>query len=165
MKIRKLVTCAMLIALCFVGSNIKIFGSIAFDSMAAFLGALLLGPWYGAVLGAGGHFLTALTSGFPLTVPVHIITMFSMALTMFFFNIVQINLEKKINIWAARAGGIITALIFNVGIGLLLTTPLLGFGAFAYAPPLLAGTLANVVIAEAVYVFLPKQIKERFLLK
>lgn len=165
MKLRKLVTCAMLIALCFVGSTIKIFGSIAFDSMAAFLGALMLGPWYGAILGAGGHFLTALTSGFPLTVPVHIITMFSMALTMFFFNIVQINLEKKINIWAARAAGIITALIFNVGIGLLLTTPLLGFGIFAIAPPLLAATLANVVIAEAVYVFLPKQIKERFLLK
>jgi uncharacterized membrane protein len=162
MKLRKLVTCAMLIALCFVGSTIKIFGSIAFDSMAAFLGTLLLGPWYGAILGAGGHFLTALTSGFPLTVPVHIITMFSMAITMIFFNLIQKSLEKKINVWLARAVGIIVALIFNVGIGLLLITPITGFAIFAYTPVLLIATLANVVIAEAVYVFLPKQIKEKF---
>lgn len=163
MKLRKLVTCAMLIALCFVGSNIKVFGSIAFDSMPAFLGALMLGPWYGAVLGAGGHFLTALTSGFPYTVPVHIITMISMALTMFFFNIIQKNLERRINLWLGRIVGIIVALIFNVGIGLLLTTPIVGFGIFAIAPGLLVVTLANVVIAEVVYIFLPEQVKDKFI--
>jgi uncharacterized membrane protein len=165
MNLRKLVTGAMLIALCFVGSNIKIFGSIAFDSMPAFLGALMLGPWYGALLGAGGHFLTALTSGFPYTVPVHMITMLSMALTMFFFNITQKNLEKRINIWVAKVVAIIVALIFNVGIGLLLTTPIVGFGIFAIAPVLLVATLANVVIAEVVHIFLPKQIKDGFISK
>lgn len=165
MKLRKLVTCAMLIALCFVGSNIKVFGTIAFDSMPAFLGALILGPWYGAILGAAGHFLTALTSGFPLTLPVHIVLMFGMALTMFFFNITQKGLEKKINVWAARIIGILVALIFNVYISCLMVTPLTGFAVFAYAPELLIVSLANVVIAEVVYVFLPKQIKERFLLK
>jgi len=165
MNLRKLVTCAMLIALCFVGSNIKVFGSIAFDSMPAFLGSLILGPWYGAILGAAGHVITALISGFPYTVPVHMITMVSMAITMFFFNIVQKNLEKRINIWVARIVGIIVALIFNVGIGLLLTTPIVGFGIFAIAPVLLVATLANVVIAEVIYVFLPKQIKDRFITK
>jgi uncharacterized membrane protein len=155
----------MLIALCFVGSNIKIFGTIAFDSMPAFLGALLLGPWYGALLGAAGHFLTALTSGFPLTIPVHIVLMVAMALTMFFFNITQKSLEKKINVWVARIIGIIVALIFNVYIACLMVTPITGFAVFAVAPGLLAVALANVIIAEAVYVFLPKQIKEKFISK
>lgn len=161
MKLKKLIYSAMLIALCFVGANIKIFGSIAFDSLPAFLGALLLGPWYGALLGAGGHFLTAVTSGFPYTVPVHMITMVSMAITMFVFSLVQKGLEKHINLWVGKIGGIITALVFNVVVALLMVTPLLGFSAFALAPELLIGTLANVLIAEAVYLFIPQKMKKQ----
>lgn len=163
MKLKKLVACAMLIALCFVGANVKVLGTIAFDSLPAFLGALILGPWYGALLGAGGHFLTALTSGFPYTLPVHIILMVAMALTMFFFNIVQKALEKNTNVWIARVVGILVALVFNVGVALLMVTPILGFSIFAMAPELLIVSLANVVIAELVYIFIPKQIKKNFM--
>lgn len=58
-RLRRIVLAAMLLALCVVGANIKIMGSIAFDSAPAFLGAILLGPWFGAFLGIFGH-LTSL---------------------------------------------------------------------------------------------------------
>ncbi|EPP5380672.1 ECF transporter S component, partial [Listeria monocytogenes] len=32
MKIQKLVLCAMLIAMCVIGANIKLMGSVAFDA-------------------------------------------------------------------------------------------------------------------------------------
>ncbi len=73
MKTRTLVIAAMLIALSFIGANIKISGSIAFDSMPAFFGALVLGPVAGGIIGLIGHLLTAVFSGFPFGLPVHII--------------------------------------------------------------------------------------------
>lgn len=162
MNLRKLVTCAMLIALCAVGANIKVVGTIAFDSMPAFLGALILGPWYGGLLGAAGYFLTSLTSGFPMTLPVHLVLMISMALTMIFFNLVQKSLEKKVNVWVGRIAGIIVALIFNVGVGLLMVIPLMGVAVLAYAPELLPVALANVLIAEVVYMFIPKKLRNSY---
>lgn len=62
MKLRNLILTALFVALSFVGANMKIVGSIAFDSMPGFLGALILGPLYGAAIGSIGHFLTAATS-------------------------------------------------------------------------------------------------------
>ena len=88
MKTRKLVLASLFIALSFIGANINVFQSIAFDSMAGFLGALVLGPVYGAIIGGLGHILTAALRGFPYTIPVHLITMFSMGLTMLAFGTV-----------------------------------------------------------------------------
>jgi hypothetical protein len=51
MKTKKIVLAALLIALSFIGANIKIMGSIAFDSMPGFLGALILSPLLIPVLG------------------------------------------------------------------------------------------------------------------
>ena len=47
-----LVLLALFIALSAVGANIKVMGSIAFDSMPAFLAAMLLRPVAGAIVGA-----------------------------------------------------------------------------------------------------------------
>ena len=73
MNIRTITTYAILIALCAIGGQIH-FGvySIGFDSSPAFVGALLLGPVAGAVLGALGHVATAASTGFPLSVPIHV---------------------------------------------------------------------------------------------
>ncbi|WP_422699798.1 ECF transporter S component [Dendrosporobacter quercicolus] len=79
MNIKKMIAAALLIALSFIGANLKIMGTIAFDSMPGFLGALLLGPVWGALIGAAGHFLTALFAGFVLTLPVHLEIMGIMA--------------------------------------------------------------------------------------
>jgi uncharacterized membrane protein len=78
-KTRRLIYAAILIALSFVGAQIKVMGSIALDSLPAFFAALLLGPASGAIVGAAGHLLTAITSSFPMTVPIHILLMLTMA--------------------------------------------------------------------------------------
>ena len=74
----KLVYISTLIAISFIGSLIKIQGTIALDSMAGFFAALFLGPLSGALVGSMGHLLTALTSGFPLTLPIHLIVALQM---------------------------------------------------------------------------------------
>jgi hypothetical protein len=68
----RIVLLALFIALCAVGANIKIMGSIAFDSLPAFLAAMLIGGKEGAIAGAAGHLFSALLAGFPLTLPMHL---------------------------------------------------------------------------------------------
>ncbi|MBM7661192.1 putative membrane protein [Bacillus mesophilus] len=52
-----------------IGAAIKIplgISSIALDSAPALLATILLGPIYGAIIGAGGHFISAYLGGLPL---------------------------------------------------------------------------------------------------
>ncbi|HSQ33716.1 MAG TPA: ECF transporter S component, partial [Peptostreptococcaceae bacterium] len=87
MKTKKITLVALFIALSFIGSNIKIFSSIAFDSMPGFLISIMLGPVYGAIVGLLGHLLTAITSGFPMTIPIHLIIGIFMAITIYIFGV------------------------------------------------------------------------------
>lgn len=163
MKTKNLVLASLFIALSFIGANIKIMQTIAFDSMPAFLGTLILGPFYGAIIGALGHFLTALTSGFPLTVPVHIVIMIGMALTMASFGYTY----KYFSIKSKTIGSIsaaIVAVIVNGPVLTLLTAPLLipvmGKAALIAMLPILCGASAlNIVIALVVYKYIPKRYK------
>lgn len=148
----KLVYIAMLIALSFIGSLIKIQGTIALDSMSAFFASLYLGPLAGALVGALGHFITSLTSGFPLTLPIHLVIMAEMALVVYLFGYIY----KKINGILA----IITSIILNgVGAVLLLApvTTMLGLPlngkAFIYAMviPLTIASVVNIVLAYMVF--------------
>lgn len=164
MKTKKLVLTALFIALCFIGANIKVMGSIAFDSMPAFLAAMILGPVYGAIVGALGHFLTALTSGFPLTLPVHLITMAAMALTMAVFSIIYKTFINRNKILAI-ALSLIIAVIINGPLALLALTPLLlpmmGKAGIMGLAPILSGVAAiNAIISILVYNFLPRSLKE-----
>ncbi|MBF7096883.1 ECF transporter S component [Alkalibacter mobilis] len=86
MNTRKLVLIGLFIAISFVGAQIKIVYSIAFDSMPAFAAALLLGPVPGAIVGFLGHMLTSLTSGFPFTIPVHLLIGVSMGAICWLFG-------------------------------------------------------------------------------
>jgi len=164
MKTKKVVLSAFFIALCFIGANIKVMGTIAFDSLPAFLAAIMLGPIYGAVVGALGHFLTAFTSGFPLTVPVHLITMVTMALTMAAFSVVYKFFSKK-NKSIAIILSIVVAVIVNGPISLLVLSPLLlpmmgKAGIIALLPALSGVSALNAIIAIVVYKFLPRSLKE-----
>jgi uncharacterized membrane protein len=85
---------AMLCALSAVGAQIKIFSSVAFDSMPAFLAAMLLGAPEGAVVGAVGHLLTAALSGFPYTLPLHIVIAAEMALICFAVGIISVKFRR-----------------------------------------------------------------------
>lgn len=83
----------LLIALSAIGAMIKIQGTIAFDSMPGYFAALFIGPTAGGFVAALGHLLTAITSSFPLTVPLHLITALQMGLIAYIFG----ALSKKCN--------------------------------------------------------------------
>ena len=158
MKIKKIAILGLFIALSFIGANIKIVGSIAFDSMAGFLGTLILGPVYGALIGAIGHFLTAATSGFYLTLPVHLIVMVDMALTMYVFGILYKTFSKKNKTIAIIVSAIAGAII-NGPISVFMIIPILGKGVVGLIPVLSLAAFLNIAIAFIVYKFLPESIK------
>jgi len=101
MDTKKLVWIAMFVALSFVGAQLKIFQSIAFDSMPAFAAALLLGPISGALVGFIGHLLTALSSGFPFSLPVHLTIAVTMAFICFVFGYLKDRIPIGFNVLIA----------------------------------------------------------------
>ncbi len=156
----KLVYCAMLIGLSAVGALIKIQGSIAFDSMPGFFAALFLGPAAGALVAGIGHFLSAMTSGFPLTLPMHLIVTVEMALFSFTFGWVY----RKSNgivacIVAIILNGPVASLI-AVPTSVLLGLPFSGWPLFYFVLPILSlASAANVILAYIVYKALEKRLK------
>lgn len=160
---KKLVWMALFIALSVVGANIKVMGSIAFDSLPAFVAALMLGPVWGAVTGALGHFLTALTSGFPLTLPVHLLTCLTMGLTMVAFYYAKKLAAKSLPLIASLVIAVIVGALMNGPVSLLILSPLLvplmgTAGIFALLPTLtLVGGL-NAALGAVVYWLLPTSI-------
>jgi len=163
-KTRRLVLAALLIALSFIGAQLTLFYSIAFDSMPAFLAALVLGPVYGAAIGFLGHLLTAITSGFPLTLPLHIVIAFTMALTMLAFGYVFNFLKGRVQETIALVATGITGVIFNGPISLTFSILALwlmvdsGAALFLLTllPVLLLASAINVVIAIILYRILQK---------
>lgn len=164
---RNLVLMALFIALSFVGAQLKVFSTVAFDSLPAFLATLLMGPIYGAIVAIIGHLLTALTSGFPMTLPVHLVIALGMGLTMV-ATWYTFTLVKKIsNEYVGLIAAVIMAGIFNGPVLLLLCSPLLvpiltWPGLMGMMPLLgMVGAL-NAVIAAIVYKALPQSIKSQF---
>ena len=156
---KTLVIVALFIALSFAGSYIKLFGTIAFDSLPGFLAALLLGPVYGAVIGFLGHLFTALTSGFPLSVPMHMVIAASMALTMLGFGYTYKALINRIPevvtlITTGAVGVILNApvsLAFSIGMMALAVGMEAALGLLTMLPALLIAATANVVISIILY--------------
>lgn len=148
----KLVYIAMFIALSFIGSLIKIQGTIALDSMSAFFASLFIGPVAGALVGALGHFLSAFTSGFPLTLPIHLIIMLQMAVIVYIFGV----LYKRTNPFIANVVAILLngpgAVFMLAPITAVLGLPLSG-SAFIYAliGVLTIGSVVNIVLASILF--------------
>lgn len=164
---RQLVFMALLIAFSFIGAQLKIFGTIAFDSLPAFLGTFLMGPIFGAIIGIIGHLLTALTSGFPMTLPVHCVIAFGMGITMIATWYTYTFIKKVSNEIIGLIISVLAAAIFNGPILLLLCSPLLvpmltWAGVIGMMFPLaLVGGL-NALIAALVFKALPVSIKNQF---
>lgn len=97
MGTKQMVTMAALIAMSYIGAQIKIQGSIAFDALPAFLAAIILSPVAGAIVGIFGHLVSALTSGFPMTLPVHLMIAAMMGVTCFAFGWVKSLSTSKLN--------------------------------------------------------------------
>jgi uncharacterized membrane protein len=143
-KTKKMVLSGLFIAMSVIGSLIKVQGSIAFDSMPGFLAALLIGPIEGFMVAALGHMASAWSSGFGLSLPIHLIIALEMGVISLIFGIVY----KKIN-WITA---IILAIFLNGVISPLTLVPLFGWGFFgAIVWILLSAAAANVILAYMVY--------------
>lgn len=161
MNTKKMVLFATLLALCVIGANIKILGSIALDSFPAFLGALLLGPVAGAILGVMGHLVSALLAGFPLSVPLHLIIAIMMALTMYVFGTLYLKLIAS-GRWTAIIVASLGGYICNVVIDLIAVYPFVGNVVFILFWPLSVATIINMCIGILVFEKAPRYIVSRY---
>lgn len=157
MDTKKLTKMALLIALSVLGSYITIFMSVALDSLPGFFAALALGAGAGGMVGALGHFMTALVHGFPLGLPTHFLLMALMYLACFFLG----YFYKKSTLLA-----LVGSLFINWILALVMSSLLtyyLGImpGPFTLVPimlvPLLLGTLFNLLPAFFLYIALEKR--------
>ena len=149
-KTRGIVILSLFIAMSVIGGYIKlpnpITSSIAFDSLPAYLAALLLGGVPGAIVGFLGHIISAALGGFSLTLPVHLLVASEMALIMVIFSFCA----KKINIIAA----IISGILLN---GIIMPATLIlipGFGVpvfLAMLLPLTAASTLNILVCTLIY--------------
>jgi uncharacterized membrane protein len=148
---KKIVLLSLFIALSAVLSNIKIVYSIAFDSLPAFLAAMMISPIAGGIVGALGHLLTAITSGFPFTVPVHLFIAIQMLVIVWIFGV----LFKKMNQYIAM----VVAIILNGPVATLLSGLLIAYLNHSFTAktissffilmvvPLTLASAANIVLA------------------
>ncbi|SHK28778.1 alpha-ribazole transporter [Anaerobranca californiensis DSM 14826] len=86
--LKKLILSGVFIGLSFIGSLIKLAGTVALDSLPAYLSAIVLGPFWGGLVGFIGHIFTSLTSGFPLTLPMHLFISIIMFIILYIFALV-----------------------------------------------------------------------------
>lgn len=160
---RILVFTALLIALSYLGSLVKIFGSVALDALPAYFGALMFGGPVGAVVGAVGHLFSAALSGFPMGLPMHLLVAACMAGACAVYAL----LNKKTNLVIASIaailinGVVMTFLSGVLAVMLGLSPSVLGFVIPMLAPLLIASTV-NVVIAALLYLAFEKSLKGRF---
>lgn len=142
-KTKTLTLTAMFAALAVVGSFIKIPvppGTAALDSTAAFISMAFLPAPFAAVAGAIGHLATALTSGFPLSLPIHLLIAVEMAIVagvaaLFYRK----GLRKSAWIWIVIANGILSPLPYY-----FIISPAMYV---AVAPGILIATALNVVVS------------------
>jgi uncharacterized membrane protein len=156
-----LIYLAVLIALSFIGSLIKIGpgGSIALDSMPAFFAALLMGPVAGSVVGFVGHMLTAMTGGFPFTLPIHLIIAVEMAGICWIFGIMAERLNIAVPaVTAVILNGVVATFISVYAMELMGVAPS-AIGLFKLlVGPLTILSAVNVVLAVVLYRILKDRI-------
>lgn len=144
MKKTKILTLtAMFAALAVVGSFIKIPvppGSAALDSTAAFISMAFLPAPFAALAGAIGHIATALTSGFPLTLPIHLLIAVEMAIIVGIGAWLYHKGKHKISwLWVLIANGILSPIPYY-----FILSPAMYV---AVAPSILIATSINVIVS------------------
>lgn len=143
---KRIARIAILVALSAVGAFIKLpspTGTVALDSAPGFVAAAAFGPGEGSIVGALGHMFSALITGFPLGLPIHLLVAVATIVWVGAFGVIT----RRVNIWVAAP---IAILLNGVG-GAALLIPILGVGIFAtLVLPLTVGAAINVVIAVAV---------------
>lgn len=149
---KKLVLAGLMIAISVVLSmpQFKINGSIGFDAMPAFLGAVILGPVLGGIIGIVGHMASAVLTGFPLSPAVHLV----IAVFMFFACASFGYVREKVNKYVAA----IVAFLLNAPITLAVAALIMSGGVMeaftaifiGFIPTLSIAAAINILIAEVV---------------
>jgi riboflavin transporter len=152
-RLKAILLMALFCALAVLGANIKIAGSIALDAMPAFLSAMLMGGPYGAIVGALGHLISALLSGFPFTVPLHLVIALEMAAICFLAGV----LAKRGGKWVILSAVVTFVLNGVIAPMVLIVWPGMGWPAFVGSlVPLLTASAVNAFIAAILYYLLKK---------
>lgn len=136
-KLMKWILTAMVAAICAVGAAIKVpafISTAALDSAPAFLGVVFLSPLLAGVAGLIGHFISALTAGFPLG-PLHVIIAIEMFIVVWIFGVMH---KKGMHVWKWPV-----ALVLN---GIVAPLPFY----FIISPAFFWGALASIFIATAI---------------
>ncbi len=144
---RRVARMAIFVALSAVGALIKIpspTGTVALDSCPGYFSAISLGWQEGGIVAAVGHVFTAATTGFPLSVPIHILVAVEMAIFAAAFW------------WVNKGFGIVPAVIagtlLNGVVAAFAMAPIGGMGlALGLLVPLTVGSAINIIIAAAVH--------------
>ncbi|GEK33230.1 ECF transporter S component [Kurthia sibirica] len=156
-KTKLLTTTALIAALCVVGSFIKIPvppGTPALDAAPAFLSIAFLPAPFAAAAGIIGHLATALTSGFPLTLPLHLLIAAEMGIVVLGAALLYRAGMKKIAwLWIIIANGILSPLPFYFILSKAIYS--------AIAPGILMATLINVGVAVLAMPMLQKVFQRR----
>ncbi|VDN46561.1 ECF transporter S component [Petrocella atlantisensis] len=162
MKIRTkdLVTTGLMIAMAAVLAQFPIYGSIAFDALPAFLTAVMIGPALGGIVGSIAHLLVAMFTGFPLTLPLHLLIAVMMFVSCFIYG----KVRQDYNRYLAIALGIIingpVSLGFISIFAKVLGMPFSGMVMFTtLLLPLLIGATINIVVADMVYGIIKEKIQ------
>ncbi|MGE5400824.1 MAG: ECF transporter S component [Ignavibacteriales bacterium] len=149
---RRVARTAIFIAMSAVGAMIKVpspTGTVALDAAFAFFSAITFGWKEGMLVAALGHLLTALTTGFPLGFPMHILIAVEMGLWVSIFSL----LARKVHLWA----GIIAGIILNGPVSAVMVIPIGGMGLMAaLLIPLTIGGAVNIFIAVTAYLIIKK---------
>jgi len=136
-KLMKWILTAMVAAICAVGAAIKVpafISTAALDSAPAFLGVVFLSPLLAGVAGLIGHFISALTAGFPLG-PLHAIIAVEMFIVVWIFGVMH---KKGMHFWKWPV-----ALVLN---GIVAPLPFY----FIISPAFFWGALSSIFIATAI---------------
>lgn len=158
MTAKKITLIALFIALSFIGAQIKLVYSIALDAMPAFMAAAVLGPVAGALVGFLGHMLTAATSGFPFTLPIHLVVGCSMAAICWVFGKGYGKLPWILNVFVAVfLNGVVATLVSVAAMQWMGIIPDWQSMFVALVGPLLLASAVNVVLAEVLSTALEKR--------
>lgn len=147
-SVRKMCFTAILIALSVILSNVTIFSTIAFDSMPAFVGGILISPFVGGIIGLLGHLATSMMKGFPFTIPIHILIGIEMFVVVYITSIIY--RRKKVvlaGVTGTLLNGVVATLITGFAMEILLggTTPI---GLLSLmGVPLTIASFANILLA------------------
>ncbi|MDA3845400.1 MAG: ECF transporter S component [Vallitaleaceae bacterium] len=158
MKTTKELTAAgLLIAIAVILSYpmFKLMGSIGFDSMPAFLGAAVIGPIAGGFIGSIAHMVSALLTGMPLSLPIHLVVAVTMYMSCFAYGWTR----KRSNRYLAIIVGIVMNGPISLGLSSLVAMaigyPFAGMLMFAtLIVPLTLAASVNVIIADVIVGFI-----------